>query len=381
MKSKRIIAVHLLNDWSGSPLVFRQSLEALQAAGYVVTLFTATPSGTGFLSNIAGISTEALQYRWHPAKVVTLVNYLVTQFRLFVRLLFLLRATDTVYINTLLPFGAALAGRLRGCRVVYHVHEVSIKPRILKMWLRGVANWTAQEALFVSDYTARQTALSRPASRLIYNALPDSFVKRAGEISSPNTVFPFTALMICSNKAYKGINEFVAVAQQLPHIRFMLVLNANQADVDVFVAQVQPPINCTVFAAQTDTISFYEKAHVVLNLSHRTAWVETFGLTILEGMLCGRPVLVPPVGGVRELIDDGVEGFVVDALNLPPVVDALRRLSSDITLYMRMAEAARSRAASFSGSAFRRQILAVFGPETAGATPAHELLADQLPLS
>ena len=137
MESKRIIAVHLLNDWSGSPLVFRQSLESLQAAGYAVTLFTATPSGAGFLSGIAGISTEALQYTWHPSKVVTLFNFLLAQLRLFVRLLFLLRSTDTVYINTLLPFGAALAGRLRGCRVVYHVHEVSIKPRLLNCGCGG----------------------------------------------------------------------------------------------------------------------------------------------------------------------------------------------------------------------------------------------------
>ncbi|MEZ0486664.1 glycosyltransferase family 4 protein [Fibrella aquatica] len=372
MTSKRLIAVHLLNDWSGSPLVFRQALEALHQAGYVVTLFTATSEGGGFLSNIDGVTTRSLRYKWHPAKLVTLVNYLLVQLSLFGKLMVLLRSTDTVYINTLLPFGAALAGWVRGCRVVYHVHEVSIKPRPLKIWLRAVANQTASEALFVSRYTAEQTQLKQPKNRLIYNSLPDLFMERASEIHTPNMFSPFTVLMVCSNKAYKGTYEFVEAARQLPSLQFRLVMNTNQADVDAFVEQYEPPQNCTVFPAQTDTIPFYQQAHVVVNLSHRNAWVETFGLTILEGMACGRPVLVPPVGGVRELIDDGEEGFVVDALAPQAVVSVLQRLSSDISLYMRVAKAARHRADSFSGYAFRQQIVEVFSGKADRATPVVE---------
>ena len=48
---------------------------------------------------------------------------------LFAKLFFKINSRDTVYINTLLPFGAALAAKLRGCKVVYHVHEVSVKPQ------------------------------------------------------------------------------------------------------------------------------------------------------------------------------------------------------------------------------------------------------------
>ncbi|MBO0949647.1 glycosyltransferase family 4 protein [Fibrella forsythiae] len=370
MTSRRLIAVHLLNDWSGSPLVFRQALEALSQTGYVVTLFTATPSGKGFLTDIDGVTTEALRYTWHPVKVITLINYLLVQARLFCRLLFFLQSTDVVYINTLLPFGAALAGWVRGCRVVYHVHEVSIKPWLLKVWLRGVANQTAQQVLYVSAYTARQTALARPESKLIYNALPDAFRQRASQISTPNTVFPFTALMLCSNKAYKGVNEFVAAARQLPHMRFLLVLNTTATDVEAFIKATTPPANCIVFPAQTDTIPFYQQAHVVLNLSHANAWVETFGLTILEGMACGCPVMVPPVGGVRELIDDGVEGFVVNALHPQELVDALQQVSADMTLYMRMAQAARQRAGFFSGHSFRQQINAAFSADNTLTTTA-----------
>ncbi|SOD79283.1 glycosyltransferase family 4 protein [Spirosoma fluviale] len=363
MKSKRIIAVHLLNDFSGSPLVFRQALEALEEANLDLVLFTATPSGSGFLSNLPGVTMQPIAYKWHPAKLVTLWYYLNIQLRLFFRLLFFLRSTDEVYINTLLPFGAALAGGLRGCRVVYHVHEVSLKPWLLKAWLRSIANITAQEVLFVSKYTQQQTGLTRPVCRQVYNALRDSFTEQASQLTEANTAFPFTALMLCSNKAYKGIHEFVACARQLPHIRFMLVLNAKGEEVEVFRNQVSPPDNCSIYPAQADTIPFYEQAHVVLNLSNPDAWVETFGMTALEAMACGRPIIVPPVGGICELIEDSKEGFTVDARKPALVVERLQLLSSDMNLYLKMAQAARQRAKFFSARRFRQQITDVFVPE------------------
>jgi glycosyltransferase involved in cell wall biosynthesis len=367
MKSKRIIAVHLLNDWSGSPLVFRQALEALQQTGDAIILFTATPAGRGFLSDLAGVHTQPIRYAWSPSKLMTLINYLRVQAGLFVKLLFFLKSSDYVYVNTLLPFGAALAAWVRGCQVIYHVHEVSVKPRLLKAWLRSIANRTATQVLFVSDYTLQQTALRKPRCRLIYNALPPSFSRQASQISAPNTLAPFTALMLCSNKAYKGVDSFVTVARQLPRSQFVLVLNASAADVATFVSQTAPPSNCTVYPAQSDTVPFYQQAHVVLNLSHPDGWIETFGMTVLEAMACGRPVIIPPVGGIRELIEEGQQGFMVDARRPDDVVQALLNLSSDIERYTRLAEAARQRSAYFGADAFQRAVIDVFRDATSAA--------------
>lgn len=367
MKPKRIIAVHLLNDWSGSPLVFRQALEALQQTGYAITLFTATPAGRGFLSDLAGVHTQPLRYAWSPSKWMTLVNYLRVQVGLFLKLLVLLDSSDCVYVNTLLPFGAALAGWLRGCRVVYHVHEVSIKPRLLKAWLRGIANVTATKVLFVSDYTLQQTALRKPQCQRVYNALPESFSRQASQVSAPNMLAPFTVLMLCSNKAYKGVEAFVAVARQLPRLQFVLVLNASAADVATFVGQAAPPSNCVVHPAQSNTIPFYQQAHVVLNLSYPDGWIETFGMTVLEAMACGRPVIIPPVGGICELIDEGQEGFRIDARRPDELEQALRTLSSDIDQYVRMAEAARQQSTRFTAAAFQSAVIDAF----LGMAPAH----------
>ncbi|GAB2557146.1 glycosyltransferase family 4 protein [Spirosoma aerophilum] len=360
MTSKRIIAVHLLNDWSGSPLVFRQALEGLQQTGFEVILYTATPSGTGFLSHLDGVTVRPIHYQWYPARLLTLWHYLRVQLSLFLRLLFFLQSTDCVYINTLLPFGAALAGWLRGCRVVYHVHEVSVKPQLLKNWLCLVANRTANQVLFVSVYTLRETALTRPVCTLLYNALPASFAERAAALPAPNMATHFTVLMLCSMKAYKGIYEFIDMARLLPHMRFLLVLNANESAVNDFTKRSAPPANCFIFPTQTDTLPFYQQAHIVLNLSRPDGWVETFGMTILEAMACGRPVIMPTVGGICELIQDGKEGFKLDVRQTLRITEALGRLSADMQMYIHMAQAARRRAAFFSTSRFQKQVIQIF---------------------
>jgi len=40
-------------------------------------------------------------------------------------------------------------------------------------------------------------------------------------------------------------------------------------------------------------------------------WLEPFGLVMMEAMACGTPVIAYPRGSVPELIEDGINGFLV----------------------------------------------------------------------
>lgn len=57
-----------------------------------------------------------------------------------------------------------------------------------------------------------------------------------------------------------------------------------------------------IYNRQRDVIKFYNKATVVLNLTDKTQAIETFGMTPLEAMSCGLPVIVPTIGGIAELV-------------------------------------------------------------------------------
>lgn len=73
--------------------------------------------------------------------------------------------------------------------------------------------------------------------------------------------------------------------------------------------------------------------------------MESFGLAALEAMACGVPVVVSDVGGLPEVIKDGVEGFVLPMGDVEAMSAATLRLLRDEGLRRRMATAARRRAA------------------------------------
>jgi glycosyltransferase involved in cell wall biosynthesis len=51
---------------------------------------------------------------------------------------------------------------------------------------------------------------------------------------------------------------------------------------------------------------------------------EPFGLTVIEGMACGTPVIAYRRGSMPELIEHGVTGFLVDSFD--EAVEAIGRL-------------------------------------------------------
>jgi glycosyltransferase involved in cell wall biosynthesis len=75
--------------------------------------------------------------------------------------------------------------------------------------------------------------------------------------------------------------------------------------------------------------------------------VESFSNAALEAMSMGRPVILSDIGGAREMIDDGVEGYVVSATELPARLPAIiAALYADTRKRLGMGAAARARAMS-----------------------------------
>jgi glycosyltransferase involved in cell wall biosynthesis len=79
---------------------------------------------------------------------------------------------------------------------------------------------------------------------------------------------------------------------------------------------------------------------------------------VLEAMASGLPVASLDVTGVRDLVTDGVEGFVT--ASVPELARALAKLSADPPLRARLGEAARQRALSFTASRFAADAAAFY---------------------
>lgn len=344
-----IVFTHLLNDRSGSPRVLKSVIENTGSAERA-KLYIGS-DGDGILAAVE-IETRKYWYRRTRYRVLTMATFFISQAHL---LWSLLRSRDipgdaVVYVNTLLPFGAGLFGCLTNRPVVYHIHEVSLSPVILQKFLVAMARISATRLIYVSDSHQAMLPIAPRRSVVVYNTIDKSLAASALSHDYRHRQDGlFVVLMLASARVYKGLPEFMNLARSFAgrtDIAFHLVLSdANEVDEVASNVTLLPPAN--------DTARYYAGASVVLNLSRPDLWVETFGLTVLEAMAFGIPVIAPPVGGPAELVTDGREGFLIDSRNGDGLATAVARLADDEALCLRMSHHAKTRAAQFGHEAFR----------------------------
>ncbi|MGY6743729.1 MAG: glycosyltransferase family 4 protein [Cecembia sp.] len=357
MKNKpRIFAFHLLNDRSGSPKVLRQNIEGWVSANWDVHLYT-SKNQDGFLSDLDGITYHHGWYRYKSNPWSRLIYYTFSQLLLLVKMVGKIKSNDLIYINTALPFGAAILGKIKGSKVIYHIHESSIRPKPLKWFLFKVVSWTAHDIINVSEYVRLSHSIQTTKNHLVYNAIDEAFLKDVLPKKRKNSYSH--VLMVCSLKKYKGVLEFIELANDLKSLSFKLVLNASQKEIEDFLKEIVIPENLEVFSSQKHLHPFYQWADIIVNLSNPDEWIETFGLTIIEGMAYGLPAIVPPVGGILEVIEDKKTGLALDVRNFQLLKANLQSILSDNIKYAFYSKNSLNRLTVFKEKMMQDQIMQI----------------------
>ncbi|REG48441.1 glycosyltransferase involved in cell wall biosynthesis [Paraburkholderia sp. BL6669N2] len=102
---------------------------------------------------------------------------------------------------------------------------------------------------------------------------------------------------------------------------------------------------------------FYSAADVFVT----TPWYEPFGITPVEAMACGTPVIGANVGGIRYSVADGVTGFLVPPRDPGALAARLDKLRRDPGLARRMGEAGLARAhAEFTWRGVGNSLAAIY---------------------
>ncbi len=72
----------------------------------------------------------------------------------------------------------------------------------------------------------------------------------------------------------------------------------------------------------------FHRSHVVLSASD----FETFGITLIEALSCGRPIIATRSGGPQDFVTDEV-GILVPKNNSAAMAEALRTIRENYTRY------------------------------------------------
>jgi glycosyltransferase involved in cell wall biosynthesis len=151
--------------------------------------------------------------------------------------------------------------------------------------------------------------------------------------------------------AQKGLDvllrAFAAVSHRWPESRLVV---AGEGDLELYFQRMVRyfglPGRVRFVNWQTGPalVQLYQQAQVVVVPS----LYEPFGLVALEAMACGRPVVASRTGGLAEIIEDSVQGYLVPPGDPLQLASRLSNLILQPELRRQMGAAARERALQFT---------------------------------
>jgi glycosyltransferase involved in cell wall biosynthesis len=138
---------------------------------------------------------------------------------------------------------------------------------------------------------------------------------------APGDYFAFIGRMSPEKRADRAIE--VARRTDMP---IKLAAKVDPVDEAYFEREIQPLLGSPLaeFVGEIGGADKKELLNHARALLFPIDWAEPFGLVMIEAMACGTPVIAYRSGSVPEVIEDGVNGFIVD--DIDGAVDAVGRL-------------------------------------------------------
>jgi len=208
-----------------------------------------------------------------------------------------------------------------------------------------LAEYQAADYIAVPSAFAARTFIAKgvPRAKLLINPYGVDLTRfsRSGRMRLPadTNANGLQVLHVGQVSARKGVHYLVEAVGRVPRARLTLV------------GAVQPGMN-TRFRGNTavtmagavdgrELPRWYRQADVFCLLSVE----EGLALVLAQAMAMGLPVIATPNTGAEELIEDGVQGFIVPARNPAAAAARLRQLAERPGLRREMGERARERVA------------------------------------
>jgi glycosyltransferase involved in cell wall biosynthesis len=256
------------------------------------------------------------------------------------------------------PWVARLRGVAKVCFTDQGSHPEGYVATRRPAWKRLAAralNLPLNHVICISDYNVdcmlRRDMIDAARVRRIYNSVDLAAIHGDGAAFRARYGVPAGAPVVAQASwmiPEKGITDLIEAArivlQRIPEAHFILAgegkhraeYMAMARDLGMekhftWTGQVQNPV----------AEGLYTAADVVCQVSR---WEEAFGWVIAEAMAAGRPLVATRVGGIPELVTNGVSGFLVPVRAPVEIAQRVIQLLEDPALRARMGAAGRQAA-------------------------------------
>jgi glycosyltransferase involved in cell wall biosynthesis len=241
-----------------------------------------------------------------------------------------------------------VSGHLRQTPYVL-TRRVQRKPR--QSWLNQSVYSKANAVVTLSDAIG-QIVNESLGIKLNYSVIPSAktgFSFNSGEVQSIRSRLKgdFVVGHIGTlDDSHKGQLQIIETARRLsaPHPEICFVLVGEGRDFELFKQQTASLDNIALVGL-VDNVGDYLKAFDIFLFPSRH---EGLGSILLDALDFGLPVIATDVGGIPEIIENGVNGFLVKPDAIDDICESILGLYSESTLIEQIARANTEKAKSYT---------------------------------
>ncbi len=148
----------------------------------------------------------------------------------------------------------------------------------------------------------------------------------------PMTEYPFNKthkgylLFVGRISMEKGLHLAIDAANDL-NLPLIIAAKLDDTNIDYFREYIEPRLygEQIRWIGEVDQKQRNELMSNAMCFLHPVTWREPFGLTLIEAMACGCPVVAFNKGSIPEIIKDGKTGFVVNGLE--EMIEAITKIN------------------------------------------------------
>lgn len=161
--------------------------------------------------------------------------------------------------------------------------------------------------------------------QLIYNGTPiePEMPENTRDLERNILRLIYVGRLIPEKGVHMTLRALAEIQEQIPFVFTIVGEGPYRKELENLTEQLQLSDRVRFLGERTDVPQLLCDADVFLHLPN---WEEGFGITVIEAMAAGLLCVVNNRGAMPEIVDDGMNGFVIDAQNPYLLGDALKKL-------------------------------------------------------